>query len=228
MKLNRLSLLLTVFLVGCDGDAIKFATQTRELLNEYQKKINEQISLASKFYAADAEIAVNEGQRQMSRTLAVDRDERSTELAANYLEGRKPPSLYRTELRAYAQAEYDAKKASYQAAIDASLPYVQQLAKLQADKETVEALGKALDALQKKRSLGVEAKDLAGFVNETKKDFSLLVCADLKDQEAKLDAQAKTAAGKQKTDIQAQSDAVAKLRTDRKCDDLEKAAAAAK
>jgi len=227
MKLNTLPLLLTVFLVGCDGDANKFAQQTHELLNEYRKKINQQISLASKYYNADADIGVSEARRQMSGTLAVDRDERSTELAVNYLEGRKPPSLYRTELRAYAQAEYDARKASYQAAVDASLPYVQQLAKLQADKETVDALGKALDALQKKRGLAVEVKDLDGFVNETKKDFSLLVCTDLKDQKAKLDAQASTAVGSKKTDLQAQSAAVAKLRTDRKCDDLEKAAGTA-
>ncbi|HEY6391523.1 MAG TPA: hypothetical protein VIX89_09605 [Bryobacteraceae bacterium] len=227
MKLNTLPLLLTVFLVGCDGAANKFAQQTHELLNEYRKKINEQISLASKYYTADADIGVNEARRQMNSALAVDRDERSTELAVNYLDGRKPPSSYRTELRAYAQAEYDARKASYQAAIDASLPYVQQLAKLQADKETVDALGKALDALEKKRGLGVEMKDLEGFVNETKKDFSLLVCADLRNQKTKLDAQANTAVGSQKTDLQAQSAAVAKLRTDRKCDDLEKAAAAA-
>jgi hypothetical protein len=164
----------------------------------------------------------------LETALAVDRDERSTELTANYLEDRKPASLYRTELRAYAQSEYETRKSSYAAAIDASLPYVQQLARLQADKETVDALSKALDALQKKRSLKDEAKDLESFVDQTKKDFSLLVCADLKDKKTKLDAQANTATGKTKTDLQAQSDAVAKLRTDRHCDDIEKAAAAEK
>jgi hypothetical protein len=104
------------------------------------------------------------------------------------------------------------------------LPYVQQLAKLEADKETVEALGKALDALQQKRSLKTEGEDLKGFVAETKKDFGQMVCADLKRQKTDLDKRIASESGAQKTADQAQSDAVAKLRTDRKCDEPEKAA----
>jgi len=223
VKRSRLPLILTVLLTGCDDDAIRFANQTHALLNEYQKRINDQISATSKYYTADSEIGKTEARRQLNSTLSVDRDERSTQLAADYLEGRKPPSLYRTELRSYAQSEYDARKASYAAAVDASLPYVQQLAKLQADKETVEALGKALEALEKKRSLKTEAEDLKGFVDQTKSGFNLLVCADLKTQKADLTEKIKTATGTAKTELQSQSDAVDKLRKDRKCDEAEKA-----
>jgi hypothetical protein len=38
-----------VLLAGCDGDAIRFAKQTHALLNEYMKKINDQISITSKY-----------------------------------------------------------------------------------------------------------------------------------------------------------------------------------
>jgi len=224
MKLNRFPLIVAVVLLGCDADAVKFARHTRELLDEYQKKIDVQISAASKYYTADADIGTTEARRQMNSALSVARDERATEVAADYLEHRKSPALYRTELRAYAQSEYDTRSAFYRASIDGSLPYVQQLARLQGDKETVEALRKALGALERKRSLLTEAKDMEGFVTETKKDFSLLVCTDLKNQHAKLTAEASAASGSQQTDLQAQTKAVAQLRTDRKCDDLEKAA----
>ena len=227
MKLNRLPLILAVFLAGCDGDAIEFARRTRALLDEYQKKIDIQISAAAKYYMADADIGNSEARRQMNSTVAVDRDERATELAADYLERRKTPSLYRNELRAYARSEYDTRSASYRASIDASLPYVRQLARLEADKETIEGLRKALEALEKKRNILAEAKGSAGLAAETRKDFSLLVCTDLKNQQAKLTGEAAAATGSQQTDLQAQTQAVAQLRTDRKCDDLEKAAASA-
>ncbi len=153
------------------------------MLNEYQKNINDEISQATQYYNQDIYIDITAQKgvaaRQLNDTLAVDRDERTNELAADYLEGRKPVSLYRTHIRAYAQAEYDARKDSLESAVDASLPYAQQLVQLQADKETIQALSKALDALEKKRDLKTEGEDLKGFVTETKKDFTLLVCADL-------------------------------------------------
>jgi hypothetical protein len=217
--------LLALVLAGCDSTAIEFAKQTRALLNEYQKSINDQISHAAQYYNRDADIAKGAASRQLNDSLAVERDERTNELAADYLEGRKPVSLYRTHLRSYAQAEYDARKASLESAVDTSLPYVQQLAKLEADKETVEALGKALNALQQKRSLKTEATDLEGFVTETKKDFTLMVCTDLKTKQTALATKIAAESGDQKTADQAQSDAITKLRTDRKCADLEKAAA---
>jgi hypothetical protein len=224
MNWKFLCLLSAILLAGCDSTAIEFAKQTRALLNEYQKKINDQISEATQYYGQDADIAKSAASRQLNDSLGVDREERSSELASDYLEGRKPVSLYRTHIRAYAKVEYDARKDSLQAAVDASLPYVQQLAKLEADKETVEALGKALDALQQKRSLKTEGEDLKGFVAETKKDFGQMVCADLKRQKTDLDKRIASESGAQKTADQAQSDAVAKLRTDRKCDEPKKAA----
>ncbi len=225
MRLKFLPFFSLLLLAGCDSTAIEFAKQTRALLNEYQKNINDQTADSMKYYHNDASIAASAAAQQLEGGLGIDRDERATELAADYLEGRKPVSLYRTDIRTYAQLEYDTRKDKLEAAVDAALPYQQQLAKLEANKETIEAVGKALDALQQKRSLKTEAEDLKGFVTDTKTDFSLLVCADLKTKKAALDAKIATETGAQKTTDQAQSTALAQLRTDRKCDDLEKAGA---
>ncbi|HXM42537.1 MAG TPA: hypothetical protein VN924_14885 [Bryobacteraceae bacterium] len=176
------ALLGVVLLAGCDDTAIQFAKQTRALLDEYQKNINSQITEATKYYDGDVKIAKGAAASLLNDSLSVERTERATELAADYLEDRKPVSLYRTHIRPYAQVEYDARKGSLESAVDAKLPYEQQLAKLEADKETIEALGKALQALEEKRTLKMEGEDLEKFVADTKKDFSQEVCKELSTQ----------------------------------------------
>lgn len=82
-------------------------------------------------------------------------------------------------------------------------------------------------ALANKSGLKTEATDLKSFVSKTKTDFDLMVCKDLAAKKSKLDEQIKTETDPQKTSDQAKSDSLAKLRTDRQCDGLEKAAKAA-
>ncbi len=203
MPKRTLLIPVILLLAGCDKSAIRFAKETKKLLQEYQKRVEAQISETEKYQGRHASLSASANWRRLNDTLDVERDERSTELAADYLEGRKPASLYRSQLRAYAQLEYEQRRQSLAANVDGSFPYLERLAALDADKENIQALSKMLGSLAENQSFSKELKDLESLVTDTKTAFDKQVCAELKKKG---------------------SAAAEKLRSDRHCMELEKAA----
>src|SRR5258708_1822088 len=81
MKKQIWFVLASLALSGCDGDAIKFATETKKLLDEYQKKIADEIKEANGFYQRNAALQANASWRRLNDSLSATRGERSTALA---------------------------------------------------------------------------------------------------------------------------------------------------
>ena len=169
---------VSLALTGCDGNAIKFADATKRLLQEYQKKITDEIAEATGFYQRNSAIMAEASWRRLNDGLSATRDERSTALAADYEDSRKSPTLVRSEIREYVLLDAEQRKQSLATDVDTTLPYLERLVALEADKEKVAALSNMLEALAKPRSLIDEGKELQKFVDDTKNSYAKLVCDD--------------------------------------------------
>jgi hypothetical protein len=217
--MRKLWLVLPAFflLTGCEQRAAEFAKKTDELLTEYQKRIDAQIADTTAYYQRAAAVTASETRRVTLDNLEAERNERTTELEADYRENRKPASLYRTHLRDYANEHFDRQKEWLSADLNASAPYLQQLVALESDKATIEAFSKMLKNLAQPRSAIDEIKDMKKFVDDTKTEFNKLVCADIAKQIQELSTAptGETAdAAKVRMDKLA---AVKKLKADNKC-----------
>jgi hypothetical protein len=219
MRKIKIWIVLAAFLIlaGCDQRAAEFAKKADELLTEYQKRIDAQIADATAYYQRAAAVSASETRRVTLESLEAERNERTTELEADYRENRKPASRYRTHLREYANEHFDRQKEWLASDLDASAPYLQQLVALESDKATIEAFSKMLKNLAQPRSAIDEIKDMEKFVAATKTEFNKLVCDDIAEQIGKLSkfpADETAAAAKIRTDKLA---AERKLKTDNKC-----------
>jgi hypothetical protein len=173
---------LLFLLTGCDQQAADFAKKTDELLTEYQKRIDDQIAAATTYYHQAAALLATENTRVALATLQNERNERSTELEADYRENRRPPSLYRTHLRDYANDHFDRQKEWLTADSDATAPYLAQLVALESDKATIDAYSKILKNLAQPRGIKDEIGDITKFVSDSKTEFHKLVCGGIATQ----------------------------------------------
>jgi hypothetical protein len=180
MKNLLLLLPALLFLSGCDQRAVEFARKTVDLLAEYQKRLDDQITASSAYYRQTAGLLAADDTRVNLGGLQAERNERSSELEADLREGRRSHSLYRTYLRDYAKGHAVKQQAWLSAGIDASVPYLTQLIALDSDKATVEAYGKVLKNLAEPRGLRDQIGDIKDFVDSSKQEFQTLVCNDLK------------------------------------------------
>jgi hypothetical protein len=171
-----------LLLTGCDQRAEEFARQADGLLNEYQKRIDDQIASATVYYQKAAAISALQAERVGIESLQAEREERATHLEADYREGRKPPSLYRSDLRSYAEVDYAHLKAELTADVDASAPYLSQLVTLETDQAVIDAFDKILKNLAKPRSIRDEVTDIQQFITDSKTEFDKLVCAGIAKQ----------------------------------------------
>ncbi|MDQ2945515.1 MAG: hypothetical protein M3Y27_06160 [Acidobacteriota bacterium] len=182
--MTKLLITLPAFLVllGCEQRAAQFAKQADALLIEYQKRIDNQIASSTAYYQRAAALSAAEAARVGIEVLQAERNERATRLEADYRENRRPVSLYRDDLRAYAELDFSHLKAWLSADVDASAPYLQQLVALESDKATIDAFDKILKNLAQPRSIGAEIKDIQQFVADSKTDFDKRVCTGISDQ----------------------------------------------
>jgi hypothetical protein len=182
MKLLIGILPFCLLLTGCDERAEEFARQTDGLLNEYHKRIDEQIARATAYYQQAATISAAQAERVGLESLQAERNERATHLEADYREGRKPPSLYRSDLRNYAEEDFAHLKDALIADVDASAPYLSQLVTLESDQAVIDAFDKILKNLARPRSIRDEVNDIQQFVTDSKTEFDKLVCSGIAKQ----------------------------------------------
>ena len=123
------------------------------MLTEYQKRIDGQIAQSNRHYQRSAALIAAESTRVSLDGLQAERNERSTQLEADYREGRKSVSLYRTDLRDYANSHFQMQKEWLTGDIDASAPYLAQLVALESDKATIDAYSKILKNLASRGAL---------------------------------------------------------------------------
>jgi len=182
-----------ILLLGCDDDARKFAEKTKVILDERSAQLSLKIASEKVAYDKEAAASRNDHRALVDVTLQNDRNERSYYLAAEYDEGRKPVSQWRTDLAEYAQTDYTTNKDLLVSEIDTNSLYLERLEDLKIEQDKVDALSRLLASLSKKPSLKNEVGSLAAFAEDTKKEFDKKVCAQLKTQKAGNDAAAKAA-----------------------------------
>ena len=171
-----------ILVSSCEERAAQFAKKADGLLVEYQKRIDAQIASSTTYYQNAATLSAAERGRVTIESLQAERSERATELEADYREKRRPVSLYRDDLRAYAIVNFAQLKAWLSADADASAPYLQQLVSLERDQATIEAFDKTLKNLAQPRTVKAEIKDLQQFVADSKTEFGKLICEDIEKQ----------------------------------------------
>jgi len=195
MRTLRILAMLTfpVLLFGCDDDARKFAEKTKAILDERSAQLSLKIAREKLVYDKESTAARDDHQALVEVTLQNDRNERSDFLAAEYDEGRKPVSQWRTDLAEYARIDYTTNKDLLVSEIDTNSLYLQRLEDLKIEQDKVDALSKLLASLSQKSSLKNDVGSLATFAEDTKKEFDQKVCAQLKTQKADNDAAAKAA-----------------------------------
>lgn len=180
----RICMKLTLFLVlialcGCDERALDFAKKTKNILDQRSTQLSNKIAAEKKAYDNSAAQASEDHRILAGLSLQNERNERSSTLAADYDEERKPVSLWRKDLAEYATIDYDVNRELLTAEMDASSRYLQSYEDLQIEQDKVEALSKLLAALAKKPSLKSDVSDLASFAQDTKDEFDKQVCTHL-------------------------------------------------
>jgi hypothetical protein len=218
MKKRVLLVLASITLMGCDANALRFAAETRRLLEEYQKKIAAEITDARGFYQRNSALLASAAWRRLNDGLAAGRIERSTALSADYMDGRKSSSLMRSEIRDYVLTEVEERRRSLSADVDSCLPYMERLNALEADQEKVAALSRMIEMLAKPRSMVDETRELGQFVDDAKTGYNKLVCDDLSaKQKAAAAAIAANTNAARKDQLQSAKESIDKLIQDKKC-----------
>jgi hypothetical protein len=167
---------MSLLLTGCEERVAEFAKRADDLLNEYQKRIDAQITSSTTYYQIAAILSAGSADRVRIESLQAERNERSTQLEADYREKRRPPSLYRNDLRSYAEMDFAQLQARLTADADTSAPYLSQLVALESDKATIDAYDKILKTLAQPRNISAAVSDIQQFVADSKMEFSKLVC----------------------------------------------------
>jgi hypothetical protein len=174
-----LCVLMAPVLSACDEKAQQFALRTAEILQQRSAELTRKIAAERKAYQDVAAIA-NETHRDLiESSLANERTARSTALAADYDEGRKPASRWQTDLAEYAQIDYRLNRDLLAADVGAGAEYLQKLQVLEVEQAKVDALAKLLAALAKKPSLAADLEAIGAFAEDTKAEFDKKVCEAL-------------------------------------------------
>ncbi len=183
-----LLLLAVALTTGCDDQARKFAAETKKILEQRSSFLSKKIAAEMAGYSAYTAKAVEDRRTLAIEALTNDHAERANVLAADYQANRKPVALWRKDLADGAQADFEGNRQLLKTDLDAETNYLQRYASLAIEQDKVDALATLLDALSQKRSLKDEATALAGFAEDTKKEFDSKVCDSLK---SKTDAASK-------------------------------------
>lgn len=204
--LRKLIVLLPVLtlLTSCDERAEKYATEIRKLLDERSKQLAVKIAAERKAYEQFAANSEQSGRHLISIALMNERNARAENLAADYSEGRKPVSHWKTDLREYAQRDYDRNKLQLAGELDGKARYLSTLTELDVEQAKITVLRDLLSSLAKRRSFGQDLDALSKYGEEAKKEFDKLVCAELKEQKTAKE-NAKKEADQRLKDLKAQN-----------------------
>jgi hypothetical protein len=172
-------LLLALLGSGCDERAQEFARKTAAILEQRSNELSRKIAAETKAFNAAAAAASDAHRDLIDSTLLNERNGRSIALAADYDEGRKPISKWRSDLAEYAQVDYTLNRDLLAADIDAGSLFLQKLHALQIEQDKVDALSKLLAALAKKPTLAADIQAVTQFAEDTKAEFDKKVCAEL-------------------------------------------------
>jgi hypothetical protein len=166
-------------LSACDEKAQEFALKTAEILQQRSAELTKKIAAERKAYQA-VSASANENQRALiESSLNNERSARAIALAADYEEGRKPPSRWQTELAEYAAIENRINRDLLTADLGAGAEFMQKLTALEIEQAKVDALAKLLAALAKKPSLADDITAISAFAEDTKNEFDKKVCEAL-------------------------------------------------
>ena len=197
MKSNILTLVLAVGtfgLCGCDETAQSFATKTLNILERRSADLSAKVGAEKTAYARWALHAAEDDRALVDSTLQNERNERSSILAADYDEGRKPVSQWRKDLAEYGRVDYEANMEMFSAGLDGSSQYLQAFESLKVEQDKVDALTKLLGALTKKQSMKADVEALGKFAEDSSKEFNKKVCTQVKTDQSSADATVKAAA----------------------------------
>jgi hypothetical protein len=174
-----LCLLVAPAVSACDDDARQFAVRTAQILQQRSAELTRKIAAERQAYEAVAGIA-NEVQRDLiEASLMNERTARSIALAADYDEGRKPPSRWQTDLAEYAQLDYRLNRDLLTADFGAGAEYMRKIQALEIEQAKVDALAKLLAALARKPSLAADLQAIGAFAEDMKTEFDAKVCEAL-------------------------------------------------
>jgi hypothetical protein len=180
---RRAALLLCVLLApltsACDEKAQEFARRTAEILQLRSAELSRKIDAERKAYQTVSAIATETHRALLDSSLRNERNARSIALAADYDEGRKPPSRWQTDLAEYAQIDYRLNRELLAADVGAGGEFFQKLQALEIDQARIDALAKLLAALAKKPTLAEDLEAIGAFAEDTKNEFDKKVCAAL-------------------------------------------------
>ena len=183
MRTNRsrfgrllLCVLLAPLTSGCDEKAQEFARRTAADLQLRSAELAKKIAAETKAYHDVAAIAAETQRDLIDSSLGNERSARSIALAADYDEGRKPPSRWQTDLAEYAQIDYQLNRALLSADVDAGGEFQQKLQALEIEQARIDALAKLLAALAKKPTLAQDIEDIGSFAEDAKTEFDKKVC----------------------------------------------------
>jgi hypothetical protein len=142
-------------------------------------QISKEIAAEVKAYNEFAALSAQDHHTIAVDSLQNERAARAYTLAADYADGRKPASLWRNDLSAYAEFDYETNKPLLYADLDAETSFLKKYQSLAIEQSKVDALAKLLDALSKNASLKDQVTALSGFVSDTQKAFDQKLCASL-------------------------------------------------
>jgi len=171
--------LSALLLSGCDKDAREFASKAAVLLKEYETQLSKEIAESEQYYRHFAAVETDSMRRRTLEEESVARREMADKWSVDYIDRQKNSSRLREQLLEVAKAQFEVSQKRWLNELDESRLYLEKVEKLQADKEKVEALGKLLDSLAKKRSLLEQGKEIGNFVEATKEDLDKRICADI-------------------------------------------------
>ena len=174
-----LCVLLAPLASGCDEKAQEFARRTADILQQRSGELSRKIAAETKAYADVAAVAAESQRDLIDASLANERSARTIALAADYDEGRKPPSRWQTDLAAYAEIDYRLNRDLLAADVNAGGEFQQKLQALEIEQARIDALAKLLAALAQKPTLAEDLRAIGSFADDTKNAFDTKVCAAL-------------------------------------------------
>jgi hypothetical protein len=169
---------------GCgDKAAEDLAEKLIAVANSYQEQVDRTSDVERKVYKKLASTYVDAQRNNVFGSLAEERIERARLVADEAVEVKRLPltiSEIESQLRAYADVDFEATRTLMKDESEARAQYLSQLAKLKNDSVKVEALTQSFSALAKSKTKVDQVKEMIEFFQQSKQEFDKLFCENLK------------------------------------------------
>jgi hypothetical protein len=174
--------LLIPAMTACDDkEAEELAGQLTKVAKSYQEQILRTTKAEQKAYEKLAALYVQSARNDMTKTLEVERAERSGRFADQATYGSDAPPLLsdiHSQLRDYAELDFKNMQLLLKDESEARAEYLAQLEKLNVDTKKIGALAKSFESLSKRQQSPKQAKEIIGFWQETKTEVDKQYCRD--------------------------------------------------